>query len=305
MPRKGDLMDGECCFHIAAHFFIAILPNCFFHIRFAFNCLSAGRVGTWSNEELLETLDEKRYGIVANEWEPLSMEKLALSNRQLDGSTSTKNDSGNHSPKLLFLTTLRDPIDRLLSAYTFFAKTTTGAGKKGNDAPTYSQWIDNNMRRLKRYKPGSNGAGFRANAVRDNHIVWRFSGGGLSTVQGRYLRKLEEKDWMPHFETAIKTLSQQDLILPMDAMTKGEGKLAMQQLLGWDRFDLKGRFGGEKESGHVVTKGEIKNSNAREYFSNEEYRDIWEANWLDNILVLWSKAVFFARLHCKDVIANP
>jgi heme oxygenase len=40
--------------------------------------------------------------------------------------------------------------------------------------------------------------------------------------------------------------------------------------------------------------------NAREYLSKDEYRFLWDANWLDNISVLWCRAVFLARLHCKD-----
>lgn len=270
MPRKGELMDG--------------------------------RVGSWPNEELIEHLTEERHAIVSNEWEPFSLEKLELSGRQLDG-TIMKNNL-HLGPRLLFLTVLRDPSDRLLSAYTFFALTTTaqeGKGAGGNtNAPSFSQWIDNCLRRAARYKMGSRN-GFRANTARYNHITWRFSGGELTHLPPR-----KESEWKPSFDTAIRALSQQDLILPMDVMTHDElGKLALQQLLGWNRFDAKGRFqGGDKLSGHVVTQGEVKNSNAREHFSEEQYRKLWDANWLDNILYLWSRAVFLARLHCKDVIVE-
>ena len=89
----------------------------------------------------------------------------------------------------------------------------------------------------------------------------------------------------------------------MDFMTKNEGKEALRQLLGWTKFEIiKGRYAGERENGHVVTTGEVKNSNARLYLGENDYRALWEANWLDNILFFWCRAVFFARLQCKDVI---
>ncbi|KAL7538598.1 hypothetical protein ACHAXR_008695 [Thalassiosira sp. AJA248-18] len=262
MPRKGELMDG--------------------------------RVGSWPNDELVQHLIANRHAILSNEWDPFSLEKLELSSRKLDGTTPMKKKN-NLGPSLLFLTTLRDPSDRLLSAYTFFAITTTK--QKDNNGPSFRQWIDNNLSRIGRYRVGKKGTGYRANTARMNHIVWRYSGGKLT-----HLRTTEESEWESPFETAIRALSQQDLILPMDVMTKdGLGKTALQQLLGWDQFAAKGRFkGGEKKEGHVVTRGEIKNSNAREHFSKEEYRELWELNWLDNILYLWCRAVFLARLHCKD-----
>lgn len=224
------------------------------------------------------------------------MEKLELSNRQLDGDTLIK-EKLHPSPQLLFLTTIRDPSDRLLSAYTFFALTVSN--KVEGDAESFYDWISNNLRRARRYRPGDKAA-FRSNTARYNHIVWRFSGGKLSPKQS-----LEEREWKPSYELAIRALSQQDLILPMDIMTKDEGKEALRRLLGWDRFNVKGRaMAGDKKAGHVVTTGGIKNSNAREFFNKDEYRALWEGNWLDNILCLWCKAVFLARLHCEDIIAD-
>lgn len=266
MPRKGELIDG--------------------------------RVGSWPNDELVEYLTEHRHAVVSNEWDPFSLEKLELSGRRLDGSRD-RDGTWHAGPRLLFVTTLRDACDRLLSSYTFFALTV----KKGGDGPTFDWWIEDMLRRARRYLMGSRSA-FRANIGRMNHAVWRFSGGGLPPS-----RRLQEEDageWRPHFETAVRALAQHDLVLPMDVMTKSEGKAALSRLLGWDRFDAKGRMTtGDKDSGHVVTMGEIKNSNAREYFGKEKYRALWEDNWLDNILYLWCRAVFLARLHCDEGIVTP
>lgn len=89
----------------------------------------------------------------------------------------------------------------------------------------------------------------------------------------------------------------------MDVMTKEWGKSAMHELLGWEEIQVNGgrkNVGDEKSS--VVTVGQRQNSNARDYFPKDDYQDLWEENWLDNILYLWCRAVFLARLHCKDVI---
>ena len=292
-----------------------------------------GRVGSWSNEELVEHLVDHQHAIVSNEWDSFSIDKLQLSSRQLNGHQPSllreetmkkkqqlelrinnprirpQKQQQAMGPQLLFLTTLRDPCDRLLSAYTFFALTTTGKGEEGN-GPTFIQWIDNNLKRVAKYNYGGGSSplssssrgprpGFRANTARYNHIVWRFSGGKLTHVP-----KPTIEFWKEPFEIAIQALAQHDLILPMDVMTKdGLGKTALQNLLGWDRFEAKGRgLGGDKKTGHVVTQGQVKNSNARQYFSQDEYRALWMANWLDNILYLWCRAVFLTRLHCKDVL---
>ena len=261
-----------------------------------------GRVGTWTNEYLVEYLRDERYNIVASEWDSFSIDKLQLSRRELDGGIPKENLEP-IGPSLLFLTTLRDPCDRLLSAYTFFAVTTTEGKReaKNKSPPTFHKWIASNMDRAASYVVGDldSRKGLRSNTARSNHIVWRFSGGALTNKV-----PLKQSDWKASFETAIRVLSQHDLVLPMDLMTQDDlGKRALQELLGWSKFEVGGRIRRKNtedaKNGHVVTMGGIKNSNARNHFSKEEFQQLWEENWLDNILYLWCRAVFLARLHCN------
>jgi hypothetical protein len=132
----------------------------------------------------------------------------------------------------------------------------------------------------------------------NNHITWRFSSGVLhSPNMTRDTVIDDDTQWMIPFELAIRSLVQFDLILPMDIMTKDQlGKVALEQYLGWTNFTI---GDGNVKDGHVVSKGQIQNSNARSYFSKVDYRQLWEKNWLDNILYLWCRAVFLARLHCN------
>ncbi|KAL3782832.1 hypothetical protein HJC23_011165 [Cyclotella cryptica] len=297
MPRKGDLMDG--------------------------------RVGSWPNEELIDflTQDQPSYGIVANEWDPFDLNKLKLSGRDLwkdhaDERNTDKinNDNNVQSPRLLFVTTLRDPADRLLSSYTFFSDYSE---EQQRDASNFGVWIKKNLARLGKFKVGGRSA-FRSNIARNNYMVWRFSGGAMP----RYHEYDEESSasffapsrvfsssaaeksvWERPFEMAVRALSLHDLVLPMDVMTQDPGKESLQRVLGWNQFALHGRrYVGEKESGHVVTTGEVRNSNAKAYLeergSGEEFRALWERNWLDYVLFYWARAVFFARLYCRDVLAE-
>jgi len=261
-----------------------------------------GRVGSWTNEELTGYTKRESHLLVANEWDPFNHDKLQLSGRTLDGKR-LRLDPQHTSPRLLFVTTLRDPLDRLLSAYLFF-----GAGESSSD---FGVWMKRNIGRTPRYKIGEKGA-FRSNIARYNVIVWRYSGGNLEHPESKPsdqqeetqfpLPMADEKLWREPFETAVRALSQQDLILPMDIMSKEEGQEAMRRLLGWNEVAIhEGKGRGDRKSGHIVTTGKIRNSNAREYLSEEEYRFLWNANWLDNILVSWCRAVFLARLHCTDI----
>ena len=221
-----------------------------------------------------------------------------MSGRQLDG-TPLKTDTPS-GPRLLFLTTLRDPSDRLLSAYTFFAITVKTANRDDDkfEAPSFDEWRKNLLQGVRRFEVGNPTRGFRSNMARSNHIVWRFSGGSLEHVDSG-----GDIEWKDSFIIAIQALSQFDLILPMDVMTtESIGQSALHELLGWEEIKVKGSRNVDENKSSVVTVGKRQNSNAREYFPEEEYQDLWEENWLDNILYFWCRAVFLARLYCKDVL---
>jgi hypothetical protein len=278
MPRKGDLMDG--------------------------------RVGSWSNDELVQVIAENEFAIVANEWDPFDSSKLKLSGRDLYKS----NPGVMSSPALLFVTTLRDPADRLLSSYTFFS---SYSKEQLDDPMNFGTWIKKNIGRVHNFKIGERLA-FRSNVARNNYMVWRFSGGNFDIDNGDdesffsapskvFPSSVTDKSvWKRPFETAIRALAQHDLLLPMDVMTKESGKKALEKVLGWTEFKATGRgVVGEKESGHVVTTGEVRNSNAKSFLEerggSDEFKALWERNWLDYILWYWARAVFFTRLNCVVV----
>ncbi|KAL7460132.1 hypothetical protein ACHAXS_000597, partial [Conticribra weissflogii] len=247
-----------------------------------------GRVGSWNNTELIQYSKKESHRAVSNEWDPFDLNKLHLSGRKIDNGDDS--DTKEHSEfnrtlplglNLLFLTTLRDPCDRLFSAYTFFTN---------DNPPTFPQWITNNIKRCGSFKPGSRYS-YQSNMARLNHIVWRFSGGNLPHLpnkddveSGRGFLVLglfffffftNEELWMSPFKTAIQSLANHDLVLPMDVMTKEAGKKALHQLLGWTHIEIKAKQYQNQpgsSSGHVVPRGGVKNSNARVSLKEDEYR---------------------------------
>ncbi|KAL3768634.1 hypothetical protein ACHAW5_004329 [Stephanodiscus triporus] len=229
MPGKGDLMDGH--------------------------------VGKWTNDELLRHFAVRRHAIVSSEWDPFRSDRLALSGRGLDGSMSASSmpndgrDARIVGPRLLFLTTLRDPCDRLLSAYTFFM-ITRKHNAKNYDPPPFLEWMAGNTKRAAKYERGTGKRyGLIGWTTNHNHVTWRFSGGMLPPN----IPREDVQEWVIPYEVAIRALCQFDLILPMDVMTKdGLGKAALKRLLGWTNFEARVSYrpgdddiDGDAKNGHV------------------------------------------------------
>ena len=270
-----------------------------------------GHVGRWTNDELGRHLAEHRHAIVSSEWEPFRLSRLGLSGRGLglddDGGRASRISNG--GPRLLFLTTLRDPCDRLLSAYTFF-EVTRKHNARNYDPPSFLEWMAGNVKRAAKYERGTGKRyGLLGWTTSHNHVTWRFSGGMLPPPPSPNVPPGGDdaaSGWTIPFEVAIRALCQFDSILPMDVMTKdGLGKVALGRLLGWTNFEARvdrpgvdNNTDADAKIGHVVSTGRIQNSRARSYFSKVEYRRLWEDNRLDHILYLWCRAVFLARLHC-------
>ncbi len=207
-----------------------------------------GHVGRWTNDELRRHLAEHRHAIVSSEWDPFRSSRLGLSGRGLDdgGGASSAPDDGHESrtagggPRLLFLTTLLDPCDHLLSAYTFFAFTRK-RNARNYVPPTFREWMAGNAERAAKYERGTGKRfGLLGWTMNHNHVTWRFSGGMLPPPPNVPPGGGEDSSWWTPFEVAIRALCQFDLILPMDVMTKdGLGKTALGRLLGWMNFEAR------------------------------------------------------------------
>ena len=172
------------------------------------------RVGSWPVQELEDYFVAKPHRIVSNEWEPFNLEYLP----KFAPETNSK-------VQLVFVTSIRNPINRLLSAHKFWGILHNGAEVK----PTLEQWLTRYARRAKRWKVLS--GDFTANVGRFNFGVWKFSGGALPLSEAnlaaetmldgaktndeaatisydKFEKFLLTKDqWLKPFETAVRTLS--------------------------------------------------------------------------------------------------
>eukprot|EP00980_Cylindrotheca_fusiformis_P014651 scaffold3987_cov134-Cylindrotheca_fusiformis.AAC.1 len=254
------------------------------------------RVGSWSVQELEEYFLQKSHRLVSNEWEPFNLEYQQY--------FSPKHNE--NRVQLLFVTSIRNPINRLLSAFQFWGIL---HNERAKIKPTLEQWLSRYARRAKTWKILD--GDFTANVGRFNFATWKFSGGTLpvsdmnlkaetllttttTTTDAAALlqeHSLSEDEWKRPFETAIRTLSQFDLIIPMEELSNHSQPVT--DMLGWKDFS----------QAHVVPSGTIVNNKAStSHLPSYEYDLLWQSNSLDMILYYWSLAVYLTRLHCSNVL---
>jgi nucleoid-associated protein YgaU len=192
-------------------------------------------------------------------------------------------------------------LDRLASAHKFWGV----LHNNETPHPTFSKWLLRRFKNAKRDfadaknglgKPGSKGNDFLAMVGRPNFATWKFSGGTmpiLSEDEPNQPFPLEEETksrWQIPFETAIRTLSRFDLVIPMELLKQHPQPL--NDLLGWEH---------DAQAQHIVNAGNVLNSNARTVLPDDtEYNALWDANRLDMILYHWTKAVYLTRIHCSS-----
>lgn len=254
------------------------------------------RVGSWKVKKLKDYFKSNEFRLVSNEWEPFNLEFLSLQ-PQSESDLSAGTDD---SILLMFVTSIRHPIDRLLSAHKFWGI----RDRNVEDQPSLELYLQRRARAASRWKIRSED--FLGNVGRFNFATWKFSGGSLpvsekqldaekllseaKTSPGSVDFSTAEVDWRGPFETAVRTLSRFDLAIPMELMSENHAPIT--DVLGWNNF--------EKE--HVVNWGEIQNHKAVNVLSKGEYEALWDANALDMILFHWVSAVYLTRLHCEDIL---
>ena len=264
------------------------------------------RVGSWTKAQLVEYFKTKEHRIVSNEWEPFNTNFLSL---QPTSEIEVRNlsSSKQRDITLLFITSIRHPINRLLSAYKFWG--ILHNGQKVH--PTLAQFIERNGRRANRWKIMS--PDFAGNVARFNFATWKFSGGTLPVTQVQMdaekilseesLRdggaskfySLDEKSdysWKESFEQAIRVLAKFDLVIPMELLSTHPSPVI--DILGWKDFD----------KSHIVPSGKVLNNDASSQLSNEQNEALWNGNTLDMIIYYWTRAVYLTRLHCSSILIS-
>ena len=243
------------------------------------------RVGQWPNAKLGTYFAAKGEVLVSNEWEPFPLERLDLQRSGGGG--------GGAGPplELVFITTVREPLNRLLSAYKFWGVLHDPRPAE-QKAPAW-RWLRNMEARAKADSKSPKGMGkgpgtgrdFIARVGQPNFATWKFSGGTLP-VFGSPFAGTPEGSWAGPFSTAVSTLCRFDLAVPMELLSAHPEPLG--DLLDWKDFSQT----------HVVPSGKVVDSDAHSMLSEEEYAQLWDANRLDLILYAWVRAVYLARINC-------
>lgn len=229
-----------------------------------------GRVGRWDNDKLGRyRAKHPRIRLVSNEWQPFPSERLALSD-------------------LLLVTTLRNPMDRLLSAYHFWGVLHNQAAIK----PTLTEWLHRTLKRSVGKDPQD--WAFAVHIARYNFITWKFSNGtmpqgktGAITDFPEAVPLEEDSLWLKPFSEAVENLAKFDVVLILELMSS-HSKNMLTSSLGWTDF----------EKSHVVPSGKVENNHADTALKTQEYETMWEANRFDMLLYHWMKAVHLVRLQC-------
>lgn len=234
--------------------------------------LPDGRVGRWTNEKLLKYRTEQAdIRIVSNEWQPFPVDRWQLKNQ------------------LFLVTTLRDPLDRLLSAYHFWGILHNQEPVK----PSFAEWLE--RKRKRSVGKSSQDMGNAVHIGRYNFIVWKFSTGLMP--QGTHtddvdmplgIPKEKEDLWLAPFVMAAETLAKFDLVLILELMSSHSSQM-LTRSLGWTKLD----------KNHVVPSGKVQNNHAIGALTKDEYDFLWDANRFDMILYFWMKAVHMVRAKCS------
>lgn len=240
------------------------------------------------------------FGLII-EWEPFNKDFL-----QLQIMSETDLAGGNKDGiYLMFITSIRNPINRLLSAYKFWGQLNNPDEVK----PSLELFLQRRNRQANRWRVLS--GNFAGNVARFNFATWKFSGGMLPVgklemdaeknlspagakrllAAGTAAVTLEEEVWRQPFEAAIKALAKFDLIIPMELLSDHPEPL--RNLLGWENF----------EKSHVVNMGKVVNNDASSELSSEVFDVLWDVNKLDIVIYHWISAVYLARLNCADILS--
>lgn len=250
------------------------------------------RVGQWTNDKLGAYFLRERHTLVSNEWEPFPLQRLEMG----------QGKHGQIPLDLVLVTTIREPLNRLVSAYKFWGV----LHNQNRNKPHLQRWLKNMEARARNDAASPRGIGrgpgsgrdFIAQVGRPNFATWKFSGGALTVPPERRIEKMklaaaagkrvreEEVVWLEPFETAVRTLCRFDLAIPMEELSGHTQPLA--DLLGWSHF----------EDTHFVPSGNVVNNDAAAELSPADFVLLWEVNKLDMVLYHWVRAVYLARIHC-------
>jgi hypothetical protein len=232
MPSEPGMPDARVKLWVMGAGFLAqiTIPLFFVNLSLLFSLcflLPSPQVGQWSNEKLGGWYAKQKQTLVSNEWEPFPIERLKMkqlgvvaaavvpaAGEETEGRASADTTesllsegaalaAGIDPLLVVFVTTVREPLNRLLSAYRFWGVLHNPSEKK----PPAARWLKNMQARALADSKSLRGMGrgvgtgrdFIARVGQPNFATWKFSGGSLP-VFGWPFSDQPEASWVPSFE---------------------------------------------------------------------------------------------------------
>ncbi|KAJ8601372.1 hypothetical protein CTAYLR_005027 [Chrysophaeum taylorii] len=227
-----------------------------------------GRVGRWKSAQLREYVRRTKHAIVANEWDAFP------------GLDDLRDDA-------VLATVVRDPVDRLVSAYKFWGRLHNPNKKNPRSAQDWLGMKDRAARqRPHRRFPDD----FLSQVGRNNFAVWKFaSGGGNDKFEDCGDNATCDREALL---VAIDRLEAFHVAAPM---LWQHAAAPLYRRLGWT----------DTAPVHRVPTGTIQNSDAKLELG-QDYERFREANVFDYVLWTWLRRAFLERVRCpRPPIDDP
>lgn len=222
-----------------------------------------GRVGRWLAGRLHDYVQRTGHVVLANEWDAFPAQQLL--------ETDLKD-------KVVLAAVLRDPVDRLVSAYKFWGKL---HNPNPNPKPA-ADWLEDRDRIARRRPHRLYPDDFLSQVARRNFAVWKFASSARADLDDCGDNSTCDREALA---IALDRLEQFHIAVPM---LWQHAAAPLYRRLGWTHTDPV----------HRVPSGRIQNTDAREELG-ARYDAFRAQNLLDFLLWTFARRAFLERLHCS------
>lgn len=220
-----------------------------------------GRVGRWQAGKLDAYVKRTGHVVVANEWDAFPAHLFQGTRRSV----------------AVLAAVVRDPVDRLVSAYKFW-------GKLHNPNPNPKKapdWLADRDRLARRSPHRLDPDNFLSQVARNNFAVWKFSSSQRPEFDD--CRKNVTCE-LAALELAMDRVAQFHVAVPM--LWQHAAK-PLYERLGWTKTDPV----------HKVPSGKIQNSDAKKELGGA-FHEFRALNVFDYVLWAYIRRLFLERVHC-------
>lgn len=218
-----------------------------------------GRVGRWTADQIRDYVARTHHVVLANEWDAFP------------GMDEFRDDA-------VLATVVRDPVDRLVSAYNFWGKT----HNPNPNPPPCARWLETRDRNARKRPHALFPDDFLSQVGRDNFATWKF-GSSLDPARLHDCGTNRTCD-LEALNIALDRLERFHIAPPMLWQAHAA---PLYHRLGWT----------DTQEVHKVPSGTIHNSGAKRDLG-DNYERFRERNVFDFVLWAFVRRAFLERVHC-------